>query len=61
MENEPAFITTVALVIPRKRKEGDTEGQPLATNLAFIRPVTVGSNWTAIADKAGVLDTCELS
>ena len=61
MEKKPAFIITVALVIPRKRRKGDTEGQSLAINIACMRAVTVRSDWTLIADTAGVLDTCELS
>ena len=61
LEKKPAFTMTVALVIPRKRRKGDTEGQSLATKIACMRAVTVRSKWTAIADKAGTLDTCDLS
>ena len=60
-EKKPAFIITVALVIPRNRRKGDTECQSLATDIACMRAVIVWSNWTAIADIAGVLDTCDLS
>ena len=41
--------------------EGETERQLLATDFAGMRAVTVKSNWTTIADAAGVLNTFEQS